>query len=70
MPSYPHLLTDDIPWATIQTRVDAMAMLGVPYDAQALDHAGDLAKHQAEHFAAELADRGRSRRWPTRRSSR
>ena len=36
MPSYPHLLTDDIPWDVIQPRVDAMAMLGVPYDGQAL----------------------------------
>ena len=30
MPSYPHLLSDDIPWDVIQTRVDVMAMLDVP----------------------------------------
>ena len=58
MPSYPHLLADDIPWGDIQSRVDAMSMLGVPYDAQALADAPSLAKHQAEHFARELATEG------------
>jgi cytochrome c oxidase cbb3-type subunit I/II len=58
MPSYPHLLSDDIPWDDIQSRVDAMAMLGVPYDQQALANASDLAKTQAEHYANELQTEG------------
>jgi cytochrome c oxidase cbb3-type subunit I/II len=58
MPSYPHLLTDDIPYDVIQKRVDAMAMLGVPYDAQALDHAPRLARDQAAKYLAELRTEG------------
>jgi cytochrome c oxidase cbb3-type subunit I/II len=52
MPSYPHLLTDDIPYDVIQKRVDAMVMLGVPYGAKALKDADGLAHAQA----AQLAD--------------
>ncbi|HEX7837104.1 MAG TPA: cytochrome-c oxidase, cbb3-type subunit II, partial [Kofleriaceae bacterium] len=58
MPSYPHLLTDDIPWDVIQPRVDAMAMLGVPYDAQALTHADSIAHAQAEQVGKTLAASG------------
>jgi cytochrome c oxidase cbb3-type subunit I/II len=58
MPSYPHLLADDIPWNDIQSRVDAMAMLGVPYDAAALAHAGTVAHDQAHVVAAKLASEG------------
>jgi cytochrome c oxidase cbb3-type subunit I/II len=58
MPSYPHLLSDDIPWDVIQTRVHVMAMLDVPYDAQALTHADAMAKQQAEQVAKALAGAG------------
>jgi len=58
MPSYPHLLADDIPWDVIQPRVDAMAMLAVPYDAQALTHADSLAKEQAQQVAKTLEANG------------
>ena len=58
MPSYPHLLTDDIPWDVIQPRVDAMAMLGVPYDAQALTHADSIARKQADDVCKALAAAG------------
>jgi cytochrome c oxidase cbb3-type subunit I/II len=58
MPSYPHLLADDIPFDAIQSRVDAMAMLNVPYDAQALAHADVLAKQQADQVAQALAANG------------
>jgi len=52
MPSYPHLLEDDIPYDVIQSRVDAMVTLGVPYgDAERHDAAG-IARTQA----AEVAD--------------
>src|SRR4051795_592621 len=42
MPSYPHLLRDDIDWDVMQKRVDAMATIGVPYDAHALADAAGL----------------------------
>ncbi|CAN5424280.1 cytochrome-c oxidase, cbb3-type subunit I [soil metagenome] len=58
MPSYPHLLTEDLPWDVIQKRVDVMAMLGVPYDAAALDHANTLAVAQASELAAKLEKSG------------
>jgi cytochrome c oxidase cbb3-type subunit I/II len=58
MPPYPHLLRDTINWATIQRRIDAMAMLGVPYDATVLNGAGAVARQQAEQIAAALAAEG------------
>ena len=58
MPSYAHLLRDDIEWDVIQQRVDAMAMLGVPYDAQALANAQGLAQRQADELAALLVRQG------------
>jgi cytochrome c oxidase cbb3-type subunit I/II len=58
MPRYPHLITDRIPWGTVQRRVDAMAMLGVPYGAAALRDAAGLARAQAEAIAAEIAAQG------------
>jgi cytochrome c oxidase cbb3-type subunit I/II len=58
MPSYPHLMTDDVPWDKLQSRVDAMAMLGVPYDASVLAHADAPAKLQAKHYADALHTEG------------
>ena len=58
MPAYPHLLTDATPWQDIQDRVDAMAMLGVPYDAAALADADGVARAQAEAIAAEIVAQG------------
>ncbi len=58
MPSYPHLLTDPLPFGVIQSRVDVMAMLGVPYGADALAHADGMAQHQASELATKLRDEG------------
>jgi cytochrome c oxidase cbb3-type subunit I/II len=58
MPSYPHLLTDDIGWDVIHGRVNVMATLDVPYDAAALAHADTLAHKQAEEVATQLAAHG------------
>jgi cytochrome c oxidase cbb3-type subunit I/II len=58
MPNYPHLLADDIDWDVIQHRVDVMAMLNVPYDAEALNHADSLAHQQANEVASQLAAHG------------
>ncbi|MEO8699460.1 MAG: cytochrome-c oxidase, cbb3-type subunit I [Kofleriaceae bacterium] len=58
MPPYSHLLDDTIEWDVIQQRVDAMAMLGVPYDAQALAQAPVLAQDQAKAIALKLEKQG------------
>ncbi|MBL0215322.1 MAG: cytochrome-c oxidase, cbb3-type subunit I [Myxococcales bacterium] len=58
MPSYGHLLTDDIPFDVIQSRVDAMAMLGVPYGKDILANASDAAHRQAGEYAAKLEKLG------------
>jgi len=57
MPSYPHLLTDDTPYHVIQRRVDAMAMLGVPYGAE-VNTAASSARTQAQKFAQQLETAG------------
>jgi cytochrome c oxidase cbb3-type subunit I/II len=57
MPAYPDLLTNDLDFASIQPRVDAMAMLGVPYGS-AVNHASDLAREQARGVAAAIAEQG------------
>ncbi len=58
MPSYAHMLEDTIDWSVVQRRVDVMAMLGVPYDAQALAGAESLGRHQADELAAKLVKQG------------
>ncbi len=58
MPAYAHLLRNDIDYGVIQSRVDAMAMLNVPYDAAALADAGGIARAQAAEVAARLAKQG------------
>ena len=58
MPAYPHMLTDRIPFESLQSRVDAMAMLGVPYGKAILDDATVAAKQQAGDLAAKLVSLG------------
>jgi cytochrome c oxidase cbb3-type subunit I/II len=58
MPAYPHLGDDRIDFASIQRRVNAMAMLGVPYERAALDDAPGLARAQARDYATKLAAQG------------
>jgi cytochrome c oxidase cbb3-type subunit I/II len=59
MPSYAWLLRDDIEFDVIQPRVDAMAMLGVPYG-DALGKAEEMARTQAEEIAADIVKQGGS----------
>jgi cytochrome c oxidase cbb3-type subunit I/II len=55
MPGYPHLLADDLNFDSIQGRVDAMAMLGVPYgEAVKNGRAVELAREQARVIAANV----------------
>jgi cytochrome c oxidase cbb3-type subunit I/II len=58
MPSYAHLLENDVAWNVIQSRVDAMAMLSVPYDQASLASADRVARTQAEALAAKLVKQG------------
>jgi cytochrome c oxidase cbb3-type subunit I/II len=58
MPSYPGLLENDIPWDDVQSRVDAMAMLGVPYGKDALHDAHAVGADQAHAIAAQIVAEG------------
>ena len=49
---------DGIPWDDLQDRVDAMAMLGVPYDAAALRDADGVARDQARFIADAIVAQG------------
>jgi cytochrome c oxidase cbb3-type subunit I/II len=57
MPAYPRMFSDELDFAGIQKRVDAMAMLGVPYG-DAVLRAEELARTQAAHLGAEIAAQG------------
>jgi hypothetical protein len=57
MPAYAWLLTDDIDFSVIQPRVDAMAMLGVPYG-EAVQRAEEMARAQARTIGAEIVAQG------------
>ena len=59
MPAYPHLLTAALDFDGIQRRVDAMAMLGVPYgDAVKNGQAPGMARAQAREIAARVLAAG------------
>jgi cytochrome c oxidase cbb3-type subunit I/II len=59
MPAYAHLLRDRLDFDGIQRRVDAMAMLGVPYgDAVRAGTAPRLAREQATRLADAIAVEG------------
>lgn len=58
MPAYPHLLRDTIDFGSIQSRVNAMAMLNVPYSREALTDAAGMARAQAAELSANLVKRG------------
>jgi cytochrome c oxidase cbb3-type subunit I/II len=57
MPKYPWLLIDDLDYSTVQPRVDAMALLGVPYG-KAVTSAEPMAREQARTIAAEIKAQG------------
>jgi cytochrome c oxidase cbb3-type subunit I/II len=57
MPAYPHFTTAPIDWDALARRVDAMAMLGVPYG-EAVNRAVPMAQEQAGRIAADIAATG------------
>jgi cytochrome c oxidase cbb3-type subunit I/II len=59
MPSYPFLTTDDLNFEDIQAKVDAMALMGVPYgEAVKKGRAVEMAHAQAKEIAEQLAQQG------------
>jgi len=59
MPTYAHLLREKLDFAGIQAKVDAMAMLGVPYgQAVKSGRAPELARAQANKLASDLVQQG------------
>jgi len=58
MPRYPWLLKDDTEFGVIQQRVDAMAMLGVPYGDAVNNKAEQMARDQAKTIATEILSQG------------
>ncbi len=57
MPPYPWLLEQETDFASIQQRVDVMAMFGVPYG-EAVNSAESMAREQAAGIAREIATLG------------
>ena len=57
MPNYAAMESAHLDFAGIQSRVDAMAMLGVPYG-DAIHHAPEMAREQAAKIAADLESQG------------
>jgi cytochrome c oxidase cbb3-type subunit I/II len=57
MPPYGHFLRNDLNFDGIQSRVDAMAMLGVPYG-DAINRAPTMAREQAAQVAASIVAQG------------
>jgi cytochrome c oxidase cbb3-type subunit I/II len=57
MPAYPWLLRDPLDFASIQPRVDALAMLGHPYG-EAVTRAPEMAREQAAALAASIVAQG------------
>jgi cytochrome c oxidase cbb3-type subunit I/II len=57
MPAYAHFLTKSIDFEQIQSRVDAMAMVGVPYG-DAINKAPAMARAQAKTIAAAIVEQG------------
>jgi len=57
MPSYAQFLTNTINFEQIQSRVDAMVMLGVPYG-EAVTSAPAMARAQAKSIGAAIVEQG------------
>ncbi|GMU81757.1 MAG: bifunctional cbb3-type cytochrome C oxidase subunit I/II [Planctomycetota bacterium] len=58
MPGYAFLLENQLDYASVQPRVNAMAMIGVPYGEAVKGKAADMAREQAVKIAGEVLDQG------------
>ncbi len=57
MPSYAHLIAQELNFDAITARVGAMAMLGVPYG-EAVNEAPEMARAQAAQIARDINEQG------------
>jgi cytochrome c oxidase cbb3-type subunit I/II len=57
MPSYDHLLRQDIKFSAIEQLVRAAHMLGAPYEEE-LENSEAMARRQAEEIAADIVMQG------------
>ncbi len=57
MPAYPHLRFTKLNFKSIQPRVEAVAMLGAPYDRE-LREAPEMAREQAAQIVKDLVEQG------------
>ncbi len=58
MPSYGHLLTEDMKYDAIAPHVQAAAYLGAEYSDDELNNTAEVAMAQAERIAAEIVEQG------------
>jgi cytochrome c oxidase cbb3-type subunit I/II len=58
MPSYEHLLVDELNFDAIAPHVQAAAHLGVPYTEEELNNTAEVAYRQAERIAADIVAQG------------
>ncbi|MBF0197909.1 MAG: cytochrome-c oxidase, cbb3-type subunit I [Planctomycetes bacterium] len=58
MPPYPWLLEDDLDLSVLPSRLNAMIILGVPYDEETLKNGIEIAKAQAEVEAKKIVAQG------------
>ncbi|MDP1663060.1 MAG: cytochrome-c oxidase, cbb3-type subunit I [Phycisphaerales bacterium] len=59
MPRYPWLIATDLDFKAVQARVNAMAMLGVPYGKAVLDGAAEkMAREQSAAIAQRIREQG------------
>ncbi|QDT03832.1 hypothetical protein K227x_22170 [Rubripirellula lacrimiformis] len=58
MPSYQHLLEDDLKFDAIAPHVEAAAFLGAPYSEEDLKNTEAVARRQAEEIAAQVVQQG------------
>lgn len=58
MPSYAHLLEEDIKWSAIGPLVTTAHQLGAPYSEEELENWEALARRQAEEVTAEIVTQG------------
>ncbi|HED53705.1 MAG TPA: cytochrome-c oxidase, cbb3-type subunit I [Phycisphaerales bacterium] len=58
MPSFKHLIHEDLDFNQVQPRVQALAMIGVPYG-EAVKNAEEMAREQAAQVAQEIRDQSR-----------
>ncbi|SMP54479.1 cytochrome c oxidase cbb3-type subunit I/II [Neorhodopirellula lusitana] len=58
MPSYGHLLTEDMKYDAIAPHVKAAAYLGAEYTDEELNNTAEVAQKQAEYIAADIVQQG------------